>query len=66
MFGLSLPSIPFLPFLSGSSAPADPEPLVLTREHIDELGRELDALREETVASLGDEDREYIYRIIKA
>ena len=66
MFGLSLPSIPFIPFLSGSSTPAETEPLVLTREHIDELGRELDALREQTVASLGDEDREYIYRIIKA
>lgn len=65
MFGLSLPSIPFLPFLSGSRAP-DPDPVVLSREQVEDIGRELDALRDRTVASLGADDREYIYRVIKA
>ncbi|MCK0092355.1 acyl-CoA desaturase [Rhodococcus sp. HNM0563] len=67
MFGLTIPAIPFLPFLSRSRAePAVAEPIVLDRDQIDEIGRELDALRERTVASLGAEDRDYIYRIIKA
>ncbi|MCK8671392.1 acyl-CoA desaturase [Rhodococcus sp. HM1] len=65
MFGLSLPAIPFLPFLSGNRDP-DPDPVILSRDQVDEIGRELDALRERTVASLGSEDREYIYRVIKA
>ncbi|WP_179273730.1 MULTISPECIES: acyl-CoA desaturase [unclassified Rhodococcus (in: high G+C Gram-positive bacteria)] len=42
------------------------EPTVLTYEQVQELGRELDDLRARTVAKLGDEDREYIYKIIKA
>lgn len=41
------------------------EPIVLNIEQVEELGRELDELRARVVASLGDEDREYIYRIIK-
>lgn len=64
MFGLSLPTIPFLPFLSGRSQPR-PEPVVLDRAAVEDLGRELDALREKTIADLGDADREYLYRIIK-
>ncbi|SOD72785.1 fatty acid desaturase [Jatrophihabitans sp. GAS493] len=39
---------------------------ILTREQTDELGRELDAIRAELVAKLGQEDRDYIYKIIKA
>ncbi|HEY5855755.1 MAG TPA: acyl-CoA desaturase [Aldersonia sp.] len=39
---------------------------VLIAEQVEELGRELDALRDRVVADLGDEDRAYIYRIIKA
>lgn len=65
MFGLTLPSIPFLPFLSGGRTQVVADPIVLSRDQVDEIGRELDALRERTVASLGAEDREYIYRIIK-
>ena len=65
MFGLSLPAIPFLPFLSGNRDP-DPDPVILSRDQVDEIGRELDTLRESTVASLGSEDRDYIYRVIKA
>ncbi|MDG3011794.1 acyl-CoA desaturase [Rhodococcus sp. D2-41] len=61
MFGLT-PS--WLPFLGDTAAPK--EPTVLTYEQVEELGRELDDLRARTVARLGDEDREYIYRIIKA
>jgi NADPH-dependent stearoyl-CoA 9-desaturase len=38
----------------------------LTEQQIDELGRELDALRQRTVEQLGKDDRDYIYNIIKA
>ena len=38
MFGLSLPSIPFLPFLSGGCEP-DPEPVILRRDQVEEIGR---------------------------
>jgi NADPH-dependent stearoyl-CoA 9-desaturase len=38
----------------------------LTPEQIDELGRELDELRQCTVEDLGKADRDYIYNIIKA
>ncbi|TCN58485.1 linoleoyl-CoA desaturase [Rhodococcus sp. SMB37] len=65
MFGLTIPSIPFLPFLSGGRTQVVADPIVLSRDQVDEIGRELDELRERTVASLGAEDREYIYRIIK-
>ncbi|WP_345498746.1 fatty acid desaturase family protein [Nocardia callitridis] len=41
-------------------------PLVLSPDQIDELGRELDALRARITADLGEKDREYIYSIIKA
>ncbi|MBF6246541.1 acyl-CoA desaturase, partial [Nocardia elegans] len=41
-------------------------PLVLTPDQVEELGRELDALRARIVADLGERDREYIYSIIKA
>jgi len=64
MLGLSLSFLRSVPFLSGS-APAKPEPVVLGRDAVEDIGRELDALRDRTVASLGAEDREYIYRIIK-
>jgi fatty acid desaturase len=38
----------------------------LTDEQIDQLGRELDELRQRVVDDLGDEDRAYIYDVIKA
>jgi fatty acid desaturase len=37
----------------------------LSAEQIDELGRELDELRQEIVDDLGAEDRDYIYNIVK-
>jgi NADPH-dependent stearoyl-CoA 9-desaturase len=37
----------------------------LTDDQIEELGRELDALRQELVDDLGAEDRDYIYNIVK-
>jgi linoleoyl-CoA desaturase len=40
-------------------------PVKLTLEQIDELGRELDGLRQRVVDDLGTEDRDYIYRIVK-
>ncbi len=38
----------------------------LTDEDIEAIGRELDSLREEVFASLGEEDAQYIRRVIKA
>ncbi|NLE77991.1 MAG: acyl-CoA desaturase [Rhodococcus sp.] len=61
MFGLSL-----LPFLGDRKESAPESPLVLTYDQVEELGRELDALRDRIVADLGAEDREYIYQVIKA
>ncbi|MHA4850737.1 fatty acid desaturase family protein [Rhodococcus sp. MSC1_016] len=63
MFGLSLS---FLPFVDGSDDTRSTAPVVLTHDQVEEIGRELDALRDRTVADLGAEDREYIYKIIKA
>ncbi|MDT4983593.1 MAG: NADPH-dependent stearoyl-CoA 9-desaturase [Pseudonocardiales bacterium] len=40
--------------------------VTLTTEQIDELGRELDALKQRVVGDLGQEDRDYIYNVIKA
>ncbi|MBT0566692.1 acyl-CoA desaturase [Williamsia sp. CHRR-6] len=56
---------------TGSQPPArrddaTPGQLVLTHEQVEALGRELDALRARVVADLGEADREYIYKIIKA
>ncbi|MEU7768238.1 acyl-CoA desaturase [Nocardia sp. NPDC049190] len=39
-------------------------PLVLSPEQVEELGRELDRLRAEVVADLGERDRKYLYSII--
>jgi fatty acid desaturase len=39
--------------------------IVLTEDQVDELGRELDAIRARVTAELGTEDREYIYKVIK-
>ncbi|GAB0106575.1 acyl-CoA desaturase [Nocardia sp. JMUB6875] len=41
-------------------------PLVLSVEQVEEIGRELDALRARITADLGDRDRDYIYSVIKA
>jgi linoleoyl-CoA desaturase len=40
--------------------------ITLTDEQTDELGRELDAIRQRVVDDLGKEDRDYIYNIVKA
>jgi NADPH-dependent stearoyl-CoA 9-desaturase len=40
--------------------------VTLTDEQIEELGRELDAIRQRVVEDLGEVDREYIYKVIKA
>jgi NADPH-dependent stearoyl-CoA 9-desaturase len=40
--------------------------VTLTDEQIEELGRELDAIRQRVVEDLGESDREYIYKVIKA
>src|SRR3954469_16134516 len=40
--------------------------ITLTEDQVDELGRELDALKQRVVDDLGEADREYIYNVIKA
>jgi linoleoyl-CoA desaturase len=40
--------------------------ITLTEEQLEELGRDLDALRDRIVADLGKEDRDYIYNVVKA
>ncbi|MDT4891641.1 MAG: NADPH-dependent stearoyl-CoA 9-desaturase [Pseudonocardiales bacterium] len=40
--------------------------VTLTPAEIDELGRELDALKQRVVDDLGKEDRDYIYNVVKA
>ena len=40
--------------------------ITLTEEQIDELGRELDALKLRVINDLGKEDLDYIYKVIKA
>jgi NADPH-dependent stearoyl-CoA 9-desaturase len=40
--------------------------VTLTDEQVEELGRELDAIRQRVVEDLGEADREYIYKVIKA
>jgi fatty acid desaturase len=42
------------------------ETITLTESQVEELGRELDAIRARVVDDLGTEDREYIYKVIKA
>ena len=39
--------------------------ITLTEAQVDELGRELDAIRARVVADLGTEDRDYIYDVVK-
>ncbi len=39
--------------------------ITLTESQVDELGRELDAIRARIIADLGSEDRDYIYRVLK-
>ncbi len=40
--------------------------ITLTEDQIEELGRELDAIKQSVVDDLGTADREYIYKIVKA
>jgi len=43
-----------------------PEPLHLSAESVEIIGRELDALRDRVVADLGTADREHILRVLRA
>ena len=40
--------------------------ITLTEKQLEELGRELDAIRQRVVDDLGEDDRRYIYNVIKA
>jgi NADPH-dependent stearoyl-CoA 9-desaturase len=42
------------------------EPVVLTADQVHEIGEQLDALRARVVADLGERDRAYLYRVVKA
>ncbi|MFM8412731.1 MAG: fatty acid desaturase family protein, partial [Alphaproteobacteria bacterium] len=48
-----------------SPTPAGDPVARLTREQVDDLGRELDALREEVLADLGPADAAYIRRVVR-
>ena len=39
--------------------------ITLTEEQVEEIGTELDAIRQRVVNELGQEDRDYIYKIVK-
>jgi len=39
--------------------------ITLTEQQIEDIGRELDELRQRVVADLGSDDRDYIYKIVK-
>lgn len=62
MFLSALTSLPFLARPGRRAA----DPAVVSYEDVEALGTELDELRARTVAKLGTEDREYIYKVIKA
>ena len=40
-------------------------PVALNDAELEEFGREMDAIREDTLDALGDKDRKYILRVIK-
>ncbi|NGP09114.1 acyl-CoA desaturase [Rhodococcus sp. 14C212] len=68
MLGLNLPtpSLPTLPLPGRSPASRPPaDVVVLDHDRVEELGRELDALRARITADLGTQDRDYLFRIIK-
>ena len=46
-------------------AAAAPEPIVLSAESVELIGRELDAIRDRVVADLGTADRDYILRVVR-
>jgi NADPH-dependent stearoyl-CoA 9-desaturase len=70
MFGLpsALTALPgsLTSLLGGRSADPEPDVIVLGYDQVEEIGRELDELRDRVTADLGARDREYIYSIIKA
>src|SRR5699024_2792941 len=43
----------------------EPEPVVLSAESVETIGRELDAIRDRVVADLGTADREYILGVVR-
>lgn len=68
MLGLKLPmpSLPTLPLPGRSPASRPPaDVVVLDHDQVEELGRELDALRARITADLGAQDRDYLFRVIK-
>lgn len=50
---------------AGSSSSSVPEPIVLSAESVEIIGRELDAIRDRVVADLGTADREYILGVVR-
>ncbi|MFD5812525.1 acyl-CoA desaturase [Rhodococcus aetherivorans] len=63
---LPMPSLPTLPLPGRSPASRPPaDVVVLDHDQVEELGRELDALRARITADLGAQDRDYLLRVIK-
>ncbi len=64
---LPLPSLRLAnPFARRAESPDPaPEPIVLSAESVEIIGRELDAVRDRIVADLGTADRDYILRVVR-
>lgn len=48
-----------------TAAARGPEPVVLSAEAVEAIGRELDAIRDRVVVDLGAADRDYILRVVR-
>src|SRR5699024_4972031 len=53
------------PFARSAAETPEPEPVVLSAESVETIGRELDAIRDRVVADLGTADREYILGVVR-
>ena len=51
--------------MSAKKSALAPEPIVLSAESVEIIGRELDAIRDRVVADLGTADRDYILRVVR-
>src|SRR5699024_6597074 len=53
------------PFARSAAETPEPEPVVLSAESVETIGRELDAIRDRVVADLGTADRDYILGVVR-
>ncbi|MFN7244312.1 MAG: acyl-CoA desaturase, partial [Dietzia cercidiphylli] len=62
---LQLPTIRSTKPKTSTPKATAPEPVVLSAESVEIIGRELDAIRDRVVADLGTADRDYILRVVR-